>query len=99
MFSSPDSRHTKSPTLGNDRPLHPTNTAKLLSAVQSGQLDTSTTSTKLPIIIPASTKRKRTEPLEHTIHHRRHFVLPYVFLGIRKLIILPFLLFIPMDNN
>jgi len=99
MFSSPDSRDTKSPTLGNDRPLHPTNTAKLLSTVQSGQLDTSTTSTKLPIIIPASTKRKRTEPLEHTIHHRRHFVLPGVLLGSSIVIILAFLFVIPVDNN
>ena len=99
MFSSPDSRHTKSPTLGNDRPLHPTNTAKLPSAVRSGQLENSTTSTKLPIIIPAATKRKRTEPLEHTTYQRRHFVLPGVLLGSMVVIILTCLFVIPVDNN
>ena len=99
MFSSPDSRNTKSPTLGNDRPLRPTNTAKLPSTVQSGQFDSSTTSTKVPIIIPAHTKRKRTEPLEHTTRHRRRFVLPGVLLGSSIVIILACLFVVPVDNN
>lgn len=99
MFSSPDSPNTKSPTLGNDRPLRPTNTVKLPSAVQPGQFDTSTTSTKLPVIIPASTKRKRTEPLAHTTPHRRRFVLPGVLLGSSIVIILACLFVVPVDNN
>ena len=99
MFSSPDSLNTKPFTPGNDRPLHTTNTRKLPVVMQPGQFDTSTTSTKLPIIIPASTKRQRTEPLEQTAHQGRRFVLPGVLFGSIVIIILACLFVVPVDNN
>jgi murein DD-endopeptidase MepM/ murein hydrolase activator NlpD len=99
MFSSPDSHDTKPFSPGNGRPLHTTNTRKLPAVMQPGQFDTSITSTKLPIIIPASTKRQRTEPLEQTVHQRRRFVLPGVLFGSIVISILACLFVVPVDNN
>lgn len=96
MFSSPDPHVTKPLTNVNDSSL---NTAKLPSAILPGQFTTRTTSTKLPIVIPASTNRKRTEPLEHSTHHRRRFVLPGALLGSLVVIALASLFVVPLDNN
>jgi murein DD-endopeptidase MepM/ murein hydrolase activator NlpD len=96
MFSSPDPRVTKPLTNVNDSSL---NTAKLPSAIQPGQFTIQATSTKLPLVIPASSNRKRTEPLEHSAHHRRRFVLPGVLLGSILVIALASLFVVPLDNH
>ncbi len=96
MFSSPDPRVPKPQTNGNDWPF---NTSKLPSAIQPGQFNIPTTSAKLPIVIPASTKRKSTAPLEHSTHHRRRFVLPGVLLGIIVMITLASFFVVPLDSN
>jgi len=94
MFSSPDSRVTQ--PLTNDSSL---NATKLPTTTQLTGFTGKTTSTKLPTIIPASTKRKRTEPLEHDLHGRRRFVLPGVLVCSSVVILLAFLFVVPLDNN
>src|SRR5258708_21594511 len=96
MLSSPDPHVTKPLTGGNERP---ENTGKLSSGIQAGQFNNPTTSTKLPIVIPASTKRIRTEPLEHPRHGRRRFALPGVLVGSILAIIFACLFVVPLDNN
>jgi murein DD-endopeptidase MepM/ murein hydrolase activator NlpD len=96
MLSSPDSHVTRPLTGGNERP---ENTGKLSSGIQAGQFNNPTTSTKVPIVIPASTKRIRTEPLEHPRHGRRRFVLPGVLVGSILAIIFACLFVVPLDNN
>lgn len=96
MLSSPDPHITKPLTGGNERP---ENTGKLSSGIQAGQFKNPTTSTKLPIVIPASTKRIRTEPLEHPRRRRRRFVLPGVLVGSILAIIFACLFVVPLDNN
>jgi murein DD-endopeptidase MepM/ murein hydrolase activator NlpD len=96
MFSSPDPRVTKPLTRVSDSSR---NTVKLPPVTQPDQFTVQTTSAKLPIIIPASTKRKRTDPLEHYTHHRRRFVLPGVLLGGIAVIVLASLFVVPLDNH
>src|SRR5260370_17106656 len=96
MLSPPDPQVTKPLTCGNERP---ENTGKLSSGIQAGQFNNPTTSTKLPIVIPASTKRIRTEPLEQPRHGRRRFVLPGVLVGSMLAIIFAGLFVVPLDNN
>ncbi len=96
MLSSPDPHVTRPLTGGNERL---ENTGKLSSGIQAGQFKNPTTSTKLPIVIPASTKRIRTEPLEHPRHGRRRFVLPGVLVGSILAIIFACLFVVPLDNN
>ncbi len=96
MFSSPDSRVTQPLTSGIDGSLNKTT---LPSTTQLAQFTVKTTSTKLPTVIPASSKRKRTEPLEHAQNRRRRFVLPGVLVGTSLVIILAFLFVVPLDSN
>ncbi len=96
MFSSPDPDDTKSPSNGNGRSL---NTVKLPTTIQPGQFNITTTSTKLPIVIPASTKRRRTEPLEQSKHRRGRFILPGVLLGSVLIIALASSFVVPLENN
>ncbi len=97
MFTSPDSPVTQPLNSGNDGSL---NTTKLPATTQFTQFSVKTTSTKLPTIIPASTKRKCTEPLEqHPLHRKHRFVLPGVLVGSSIVIIFAFLFVVPLDNN
>src|SRR5258708_32864920 len=96
MLSSPDTHGHSTLTGANDRP---ENTGNLSSGIQAGQFNNPTTSTKLPIVIPASTKRIRTEPLEQPRHGRRRFVLPGVLVGSMLAIIFAGLFVVPLDNN
>jgi Peptidase family M23 len=94
MFSSAASRVTQ--PLTQDSSL---NTTKLPAVTQLTQISIKTTSTKLPTVIPASSKRKRTEPLEQTLHRKRRFVLPGVLVGSSVVMIFTFLFVVPLDNN
>ncbi len=94
MSSSPDPRVTK--PLTNDNAV---STTKLPTVPLPGLFNVTTTSTKLPIIIPAATKRKRTEPLEHPQHPRRRFVLIGVLVGSVLAIVVASLFVVPLDNN
>src|SRR6266516_738599 len=97
MFSSRDTHVTQPLTSGNDGSLK---TIKLTVTTQLDQFSVKTTSTKLPTVIPASTKRKRTEPLEqHPLHRKHRFVLPGVLVGSSIVIIFAFLFVVPLDNN
>ena len=58
MFPSSDPDVTKSPAKGPNKSLK---TIKLPAEIQPGQYNT-ITNPKLPLVIPASTTRKRTEP-------------------------------------
>ena len=96
MFSSPDPGDMKSRTNGYDRSPE---TAKLPTVIQPGQLPFTATSAKLPIVIPASTKRRRTEPLEQSTHRRGRFLLPGVLVGGLLVIALASSFVVPLENN
>lgn len=95
MLSSPDSRVTKPLSSGSD---WSPETAKLPVLFQPGQFTTQLTSTKLPIVIPASSKRKRTEPLVPP-RRRNRFILPGVLLGSLLIVSLAALFVVPLDNG
>src|SRR5437870_632345 len=78
MLSSPDPRVTKPLISGSE---WPSETAKLSVIPQFGQFTARPTSTKLPIVIPASTKRQQTEPLAPPPRRKRRFILPGALLG------------------
>ena len=96
MFFSPDPGDSKSLTNGHDRS---PNTAKLPTTIQPGQLTSMATSTKFPVVIPASTKRRRTEPLEHNTHRRGRFLLPGVLIGSIIIFALASSFVVPLENN
>jgi murein DD-endopeptidase MepM/ murein hydrolase activator NlpD len=95
MFSSPGPDDTKSPSNGQSRSL---TTIKLPAEIQPGHYNT-ITNPKLPLVIPASTKRKRTEPLEPSRHRRGRFIFPGLLLGSLLAITLASLFVVPLDNN
>lgn len=97
MLSAPNPhpRVTRPLIKGNERPV---NTAHLPTIAQPGQFNAPPTSAKLPIVIPASTKRKRTAPLEQPAHRRRRFVLPGVLIGSILIISFAALFVVPLDN-
>lgn len=96
MFSSPDPRVTQ-PLTGSNK--SPNITVKLPGAISTGPLMTQHTSAKVPIVIPASTRRVRaTSPIPFT-SHRPRFVLPGVLLGGLLVILLASLFVIPLGNN
>ncbi len=95
MFSSSDPDVTKSTVKEQSRSL---NTIKLPPEIQPGQYHT-IPNTKLPLVIPASTTRKRTEPLERSRHRRGRFIFPGVLLGSLLVITLASLFVVPLDNN
>ena len=53
----------------------------------------------MPIIIPASNKRTRTEPLPETLPPRRHIVLPGVLIGGLLIMTLASLFVVPLGNS
>jgi len=57
------------------------------------------TNPKYPIVIPASTRRKRTEPLEHSRYRRGRFIFPGILLGSVLIIALATFFVVPLDNN
>jgi hypothetical protein len=57
------------------------------------------TNPKYPIVIPASTRRKRTEPLEHSRYRKGRFIFPGILLGSVLIISLAMFFVIPLDNN
>ena len=96
MLSSPDPRVTK-PLISESE--WPSETAKLPIPTQPGRFTTPLTSTKPPLVIPASTKRQRTEPLAPSPRRKRRFVLPGVLLGSLLMVILASLFVVPLDNG
>ena len=96
MFSSRDPRITQ-PLIGGSE--WPSQTANLPVLPQPGQFTTPSTGAKLPIIIPASTKRQRTEPLAPPRRQKRRFILPGVLLGSFLVVILASLFVVPLDNG
>lgn len=96
MLSSPDPRVTRPLRNGSEWPVE---TAKIPITPESRQYAMLVTSAKLPVVIPASAKRKRTEPLEHSSRRRRRFALPTVLLGSIAVIILASLFVVPLDND
>ncbi|MGH2481936.1 MAG: hypothetical protein ACRDHW_19970, partial [Ktedonobacteraceae bacterium] len=96
MFSSPEPRGTQPLTGGNSSP---DNTAKLPAATSTAPLRSPNTNVKVPIVIPASNKRPRTDPLSLTTPHRRRIVLPGVVIGGMLVITLASLFVIPLGNS
>src|SRR6185312_11564624 len=95
MLSSRDPYVTQSLA---DESEWPSGTTNLPIVSQSRQFTAPLTSAKLPIIIPASTKRQRTEPLTSS-RQKRHFILPGVLLGSILTVFLAFLFVVPLDNG
>src|SRR6266851_3237613 len=93
MFSSSDPDVMKSPAKGQSRSL---NKIKLPPEIQPGQYKTITNS-KLPLVIPASATRKRTEPLERSRHRRGRFIFPGILLGSLLVVALASLFVVPLD--
>jgi len=96
MFSSPDPRVTSPLTGGNSSP---DNTAKLPAAISTAPLSSPNTSVKMPIVIPASNKRPRTDPLSFSAPHQQRIVLPGVLIGGLLVITLASLFVIPLGNS
>lgn len=96
MFSSPEPRGTQPLTGGNSSP---DTTAKLPAATSTAPLRSPNTSVKVPIVIPASNKRTRTDPLSFTAPRRRRIVLPGVLIGGMLVITLASLFVIPLGNS
>ncbi|HEU0000657.1 MAG TPA: M23 family metallopeptidase [Ktedonobacteraceae bacterium] len=96
MFSSPEPRGTQPLTDSNSSP---DTTAKLPAATSTAPLRSPHTSVKVPIVIPASSKRTRTDPLSFTAPHRRRIVLPGVLIGGMLVITLASLFVIPLGNS
>ncbi len=77
-------------------------TSAMPTPLPPGQLKTPLTTTKLPVVIPASTssaKRQRTERLVPPPRQHRIIVLPGVLLGSLVMIVLASLFVIPLDNG
>ena len=96
MFSSPEPRGTQPLTGGNSSP---DNTVKVPAATSTAPLRSPNTNVKVPIVIPASTKRTRTDPLSLATPHRRRIVLPGVLIGGMLVITLASLFVIPLGNS
>src|SRR5581483_1741396 len=96
MFSSPEPRGTRPLTGGNSSP---DNTAQMPVATSTAPLRSPNTSVKVPIVIPASNRRTRTDPLSLTTPHRRRIVLPGVLIGGMLVITLASLFVIPLGNS
>jgi murein DD-endopeptidase MepM/ murein hydrolase activator NlpD len=96
MFSSPNPRGTQSLTGDNQSPK---STVKLPATTSTAPLLSQNTSVKIPIVIPASNKRTRTDPLRVSTPHRRRIVLPGVLFGGMLVILLASLFVIPLGNS
>ncbi len=95
MFFPPDPDVTNFPPEGRYTSLK---TTKLPPESQPERYDT-ITNPKYPIVIPASARRKRTEPLEHSRYRKGRFIFPGILLGSVLIIALATFFVVPMDNN
>ena len=96
MSFSPDPRVTSPLTGGNSSP---NSTVKLPAATSTAPLLSANTSVKMPIVIPASNRRARTDPLSLNTPHRRRIVLPGVLIGGMLVITLASLFVVPLGNS
>jgi Peptidase family M23 len=96
MLSSPEPRITQPLTNGNDA------AGDAFPPLFEGTIFMApTTSAKVPIVIPASTKRPRTgtDQLASSPSRRRAFILPGVLLGSMLIAVVASLFVIPLDNS
>lgn len=96
MFSSRTPRITQPLTSGSE---WPSQTANLPVPPQPGQFTTPSTSTKHPIVIPASAKRHRAAPLAPPRWQKRRFILPGILIGSFLILILASIFVVPLDNG
>ncbi|MGZ3611293.1 MAG: M23 family metallopeptidase [Ktedonobacteraceae bacterium] len=95
MFSSPDRHITDVPPQTGHRSLK---TMKL--PPESQQEDYRViTNPRYPMVIPAATRRKHTEPLEHSKYRRGRFIFPGILLGSVLVITLAMVFVVPLDNT
>jgi murein DD-endopeptidase MepM/ murein hydrolase activator NlpD len=95
MFSPPDPDVTNFPPEGHDSSLK---TIKLPPESQQERFKT-ITNHKYPLVIPASTRRKRTEPMEHSRYRRGRFIFPGILLGSVLALVLAMFFVVPLDNT
>jgi murein DD-endopeptidase MepM/ murein hydrolase activator NlpD len=95
MFSPPDPDVTYFPPEGRDTSLK---TIKLPPESPQERSNTRT-NPRYPVVIPASTRRKRTEPLEHPRYRRGRFIFPGILLGSVLIIAFATFFVVPLDNN
>ncbi len=95
LSSDEDPRITKPLINGNGWQSEST---KFPIRTQSEQFTGPLTSTKLPIVIPASTKRQRTAPLTPP-RRRQRFTLPIILFGGLLMVIVASLFVVPLDNG
>src|SRR5690242_20458843 len=96
MSFSPEPRVT-SPLAGGDS--SPRNTIQLPAMTSTAPLPSTNTSVKMPIVIPASTRRTRTSPLSMAPAPRRRIVLPGVLIGGLLIITLASIFVVPLGNS
>ena len=94
MLSSSEPRVTRPLTDGKDTPVDSFPPFSHISPIP-----TSRTSTKLPLLIPASTKRPCTQPLPSPNQRRRAFVLPTVLIAGIVMFLIASLFVIPLDHS
>ena len=106
MLSSSEPRVTRPLTDGKDTPVDSFPPFSQISPIptsppfsQISPIPTSWTSTKLPLLIPASTKRPRTQPLSSPTQLRRAFILPTVLIAGTVMFLIASLFVIPLDNS
>ena len=96
MSFSPEPRIT-SPLTGGDS--SPENIVQLPARTSTAPLPPTHTSIKMPIVIPASNRRTRTDPLLEPLPPRRRIVLPGVLVGGLLIMTLASLFVIPLGNS
>jgi hypothetical protein len=95
MFSPSDSHVTNLPPEGCHQSIKTENHPPGIQPERSHTI----TKTKFPIVIPASTRRKRTEPLERARYRRGRFIFPGILLGSVLIMALATIFVVPLDNN
>jgi murein DD-endopeptidase MepM/ murein hydrolase activator NlpD len=96
MSFSPEPRITSPLTGGNSSP---ENIVQLPAATSTAPLSSPNTSVKMPIIIPASNRRTRTDALPATLPPRRRIVLPGVLFGGLLIMLLASIFVVPLGNS
>src|SRR5690348_13386150 len=100
MSLSPEPRVTSPLTGGDSSPdLSPKTTVQLPATTSTAPLPPTNTSVKMPIVIPASTRRPRTNPLSIAPAPRRRIVLPGVLIGGLLIITLASIFVAPLGNS
>ena len=105
MFSSPDFHVTRPLSNANDTSADiPTSPApsqgrQFRPPVATPQIHAPITTTKLPVVIPATEKRQRILPPKQPPQRRRPIVLLGVLLGSIAIFVLAFLFVAPLDNG